>query len=119
MPVEAPLSRLSDPDTSRAAADYAANEGTVDSHEWLILEALKWALHGSGTASEITKAIHARGGHLDKHQVLKRFAALINRGQIHRRRDPATGNWRKKPGDTGLSETILYLGAKPKTDELF
>ena len=119
MPAEAPLSRPLDPHTSSAAADHAANEGVVDSHEWLILQALRWALEGHGTASEITRAIRQRGAPLDKHQVLRRVGGMVNRGQLHRRTDPATGRYRAKPGDSGLAETILYLGPKPPTDELY
>ena len=81
-PYTAPLARDDDPATSAAAADRVSSDGTVDTHERLILAALRAAWPKGLTGTELA----ARVG-LTQVQVMRRVRALLDRGAIHRLRD--------------------------------
>ena len=95
------LSARDDPQTSAEAADAAANEGIVDTHEWRILTVLRTYGGLPGwTGKEIAAAVSERWGEpMTNVQVMRRMVVLVARGQIFRRRDPNDPNrWRRRDG---------------------
>jgi len=89
MPYGTFLSGKHDPSTSSDAADAAVATGLAESDEQLILDALRERPHGA-TGKEIAARISARLGYgLTNVQVMRRMSALLARGKVHRRPDPA------------------------------
>jgi len=89
MPCSPFLSRKTDPSTSADAADAAVDSGLADSHEQLILAALRDHPHGL-TGSEIANRISARiHTHVSNVQVMRRMSTLHAQGRVHNRPDPA------------------------------
>ncbi len=102
------LAREHGPHTSGQAADAAVDTGLVDKHEDMILAVLRFMPHG-GTSTEIAEAISSRFRvHVDRHQVARRFAAMLGREQIFRRTDPDTEKPRTRRGAT-MNEIVHYL----------
>ena len=115
MPYAPYLSHAADPATASDAADRAVGSGLARTHERRILAVLRH-MHAGGTGSEIAAACAARFGSPSTNvEVMRRMAALINRGQVYRHHDPADpeGIRKLKRG----SETIHYLW--PAGMELF
>lgn len=104
-PLTNPLARDGDPETSRDAAASVVADGTVESHERRILEALRWLPRG-GTASEIAVWVRDRH-HIEReidfcaHTVCRRLYGLVDAGLIYRRIDPKRpGKYRRRNGET-------------------
>ncbi len=105
MPLESPLVRESDPETSHDAARSVVEDGTVANHEGMILEALRWLPRG-GTASEIAAWVRDRHCIENEmafctHTVCRRLYGLVSAGLIHRRLDPKRpGKYCRRGGET-------------------
>jgi hypothetical protein len=116
-PYSSPLARASDPETSQAAADSAAADGTIETHERRILAVLKHMPAG-GTASEIAQAVRERwriAREIDfcKHTVCRRLSDLIGLGLIHRRIAPmATARARAARGDRRGRPILIKRGGE-------
>lgn len=74
---DSPLSRASDPRSSSAAGDFAAESGLVDSHEGAIVAAV--VARPGQTSDEIAAATG-----LDRVAVARRMAALERKNRVRR-----------------------------------
>jgi len=115
MPFSPDLSHRDDPQTSGEAADAAANEGLVDTHEWRILTVLRSPTgRGGWTGKELAAAITERWGVATTNvQVMRRMGALVARDQAHRLRDTKhPDRWRRRDGQVlhfyGESDLPLF-----------
>ncbi|HRR83126.1 MAG TPA: hypothetical protein P5118_23315 [Planctomycetota bacterium] len=99
------LARDGDPETSHDAARSVVEDGTVETHERRILEALRWMPRG-GTASEIAVWVRDRYGiereiEFCKHTVCRRLYGLVAAGLLFRRLDPKRpGKYQRRNGET-------------------